>query len=151
MEVGMAEKSDTKKMAAGRDAFSSVAIWQMMTFMMLLCFVWASEFLDLPSLVFGAEKSAFNIFRAFIYSAVVIGAGIVAVGHTYEKQKAVIANMLQTCIYCHRIKTSNGKWEHVEDYFLKHYPIAINRGYCPECSDMLQAVAQTSGEPGLKS
>ena len=46
-----------------RDAFSSIALWQFMAFIFLLCFVWTSEILDLPAIVFGAEETRFNIYR----------------------------------------------------------------------------------------
>lgn len=123
-----------------KDAFSNVAIWQFMVFILLLCFIWANEILDLTSRMFGESPSDFNFFRACLLSAAVVTAGIVAVGHTYEKQKSIVEQLLMTCLYCHRVQNSDGEWEHVEEYFIRHYPIAINRAPCPDCAKMLASV-----------
>ena len=31
----------------------------------------------------------------------------------------------------------HGHWEHVEEYFIKHYPVSMERGACPACEEML--------------
>jgi NAD-dependent dihydropyrimidine dehydrogenase PreA subunit len=128
------------KSTTRRDAFAKVALWQLMAFVLLLCFLWASELIDLPAVVFDASPTPFNLFRVCLLSAAIITAGIVTVGHAYEQQKAVIKQMLMTCLYCHRIKTAEGIWEHVEEYFIKNYPIVIDRDACPDCKSMLDSI-----------
>jgi hypothetical protein len=125
---------------SSKDAFSSVAFWQLMCFVLLLCFVWASEVLDIPRLMFDAESTPFNLYRACVLSAAVITAGIVSVGHTYERQKAIIGRMLMTCVYCHRVMHDDGTWEHVEEYFVRNYPMEVDHGACPSCEAMLASV-----------
>lgn len=122
------------------DAFANIALWQFMAFAMLLCFVWASELLDIPSMVFGMKETPFNLFRVSMLSAAIITAGIVAVGHTYEQQRRLVNELLMTCLYCHRVQTPDGKWEHVEEYFMDNFPVAIERGACPECQAMLSSI-----------
>ncbi len=39
------EKSEKTKATTKKDAFASVAVWQFLAFIMLLCFVWVNEFL----------------------------------------------------------------------------------------------------------
>ena len=119
------------------DAFSRVAIWQVMTFVMLTCFVWVLELFDLTAIVFGVEPTPPSFFRASLLSAGVIVAGIVAVGHTYEKQKDSVKRIMNACLYCHRVETATGGWEHVEEYFIEHFPIVMERGVCPQCEKML--------------
>ena len=53
-----------KKPVAKKDALASVALWQFMAFILLLCFVWMNEVLDLPARVFNAPESPFSFFRA---------------------------------------------------------------------------------------
>lgn len=125
------------KIAARRDAFASIAFWQIMAFVFLLCIVWASELLDFPQLVYGAEHTPFSWFRVSFLSAAVIASAVITVGHTYEQQRDLLKKLLKTCLYCHRVKTPHGTWEHVEEYFIKHYPVAIDRGACPSCQEML--------------
>jgi len=130
----LAPKTPTKT-----DAFASVALWQFIAFVLLLCFVWASEVIDLPALVFGTKPAPLNIYRLGILSAAIIAAGIVTVGHTYERQRALLRKLLRTCMYCHRVETDEGEWVHAEEWFLTHYPIEMKHGACPECEDMAQA------------
>ena len=132
------QREEEIKMNARRDAFTRIAFWQYMAFVFLMCFVWVVEVLDIPHRVFGVEESPFSLYRACLLSAAVIGAAVVAIGHTYEQQRSLLRKLLKTCIYCHRVKTTFGKWEHVEEYFIKHYPVSMERGACPSCHDMLE-------------
>ena len=135
------DNTTEQKMAENkRDVFASIVLWQFMAFIFLLTFIWTSEILDLPFLVFGANETPFNIYRASLLSAAVISAGIVAVGHAYEKQRRLVKDLLMTCLYCHRVKTDKGCWMHVEEYFLAHYPVSMDRAACPECQKMLESV-----------
>jgi len=136
----MDESKGLKYSTPKADAFSSMALWQFLAFIVLLCFVWASEIFDLPALVFGSEETKFNIYRVSFLSAAIITAGIIAVGHSYERQRRLVKQLLMTCLYCHRVKTDKGKWMHVEDYFLLHYPVAVDHNACPECQQMLKSV-----------
>ena len=134
--------SDAEKNVPKKDAFASIALWQFLSFIMLVCFVWVNEVLDLPSLIFGASKTPFNFFRGCILSGAVIVAGVVAVGHTYEKQRTLIKKLLRSCLFCHRVKTETGSWMHVEEYFLQNFPVAVDHNACPECQQMLDSVKQ---------
>ena len=122
------------------DAFSRVAIWQVMAFVFLASFVWADEMLNLTSIVFGTDPAPPNLYKAFFISAGIIATGIIAIGHTYEKQRETIKDIMNACLYCHRVQTDSGKWEHVEEYLMKHFPVAMKRGMCPECENMLEDI-----------
>jgi hypothetical protein len=112
------QREEEIKINARRDAFTRIAFWQYMAFIFLLCFVWVIEVLDIPHRVFGVEDTPFS-------------------GHTYEQQRSLLRKLLKTCLYCHRVKTPHGHWEHVEEYFIKHYPVSMERGACPACEEML--------------
>lgn len=122
------------------DAFSSVALWQLMSFIMLLCFIWVNEFFDLSHIIFDTERSPFNFYRVSLLSSGVITAAIVTIGHTYEKQRKVINKIVTACLYCHRVQNKNGSWEHVVEYFMKNFPVNLERGTCPDCKKMLQTI-----------
>ncbi len=141
----MAKKD--KRQVSSADAFSSVAVWQLLTFILLICFVWANEVLDIPHRMFNAPPSGLNIYRGFILSAGIITGAIVAVGHTYERQRAVIQKMLMSCEYCHRVMHDDGHWEHVAEYFMRSFPMDMNRGACPECDKMLADTGERSAKP----
>ena len=144
MDISDLHEQERRKIGLRSDAFSRIAFWQLMAFLFLLCFVWASELLDFPAWAFGAEPTPFSLFRATLLSAAVIAAGVAAIGYTYEQQRALLRKLLETCMYCHRVKTPADTWEHVELYFIKHYPVPMIRGACPECEKMLEEVAKES-------
>lgn len=125
------------KIKARRDAFASIAFWQLMAFIFLLCMVWAGEVLDFPAVMFGGEETPFDWFRVSFLSAAVIAVAVLVVGHTYEQQRALLKKLLETCTFCHRVKTPDGTWQHVEEYFIDHYPVAMQRIACPSCEAML--------------
>ena len=147
----MAEPKIKEKFTSKQDSFASVAFWQFMAFIFLLAFAWVNELSDLASLVFGVDPSPPNIYRAYLMTAAIITAAVVSVGHTYEKQRAVLRHLLMTCAYCHRVKTDKGLWIHVEEFFLAHFPIHMDRSSCPECENMLKAVEGTEGKNLLES
>ena len=144
---------ETSKTTPRTDAFASIALWQFLSFILVICFVWVNEVLDLPALIFGVPKTGFSFIRGCILSAAVITAAVIAVGHTYEKQKSLIRKLLKTCLFCHRVKTETGSWMHVEEYFLQNFPVAVDHSACPDCEQMLESVkehedAKNKKEPG---
>jgi hypothetical protein len=140
------QAEEQMKISMRKDAFARVAFWQYMAFIFLLCFVWVLEVLDIPHRAFGAEASPFNLYRVCLVSAAVIGAAVIAIGYTYEQQRAMLRKLLKTCLYCHRVKTAEGKWEHVDEYFIKHYPVSMERGACPACEEMLSVLNEKSSQ-----
>jgi hypothetical protein len=133
------------KLSARCDAFSRIAVWQAAAFGFLLCFVWCVEWLDIPALAFGMPPTPTNSIRLSLLTAGILAAAVVAIGHTYEQQRHLLRKLLETCAYCHRVKMPNGAWEHVEVYFIRHYPVGMQRGTCPACQQMLADVASASG------
>ena len=132
----------TTSVRAKRDAFTGVAFWQLLAFVLLFSFTWLSEIADLPELLFGTIHQPLNWYRLALLSAGIITAAIVAVGHTYERQRTLVRQLVETCLYCHRVKTGDGNWQHVEEYFLQNFPIEMNKGACPDCEQMLASVVE---------
>ena len=128
------------------DAFASVALWQLLAFVMLTLFVWCAEILDLPHRFFNEAPSEFSLYRVCIISAAIITAGVIVIGHTYERQRALIKQLLMTCLYCHRVQNEDGDWEHIESYFMRNFPVDIDRGTCPQCQEMLASVNGKTSE-----
>lgn len=82
----------------------------------LLCFVWVVEWFDIPALVYDAPAAPFHLARAALLTAGIPGAAVIAIGHTYEQQRGLLRKLLETCVYCHRVKLPDGLWEHVDIY-----------------------------------
>lgn len=133
-------ENEKLKLSARYDAFARIAIWQAAAFIFLLCYVWCIELLDIPSLAYGATGRSFSIVRISLLTAGVLAAAVVAIGHTYEQQRTLLRKLLETCTYCHRVKMPDSTWEHVEVYFIRHYPVGMRRGTCPDCEQMVNEV-----------
>ena len=114
-------------------AFSYVALWQFLGFILLLCLVWVSETMDLPNMFFGIEHSSMNIFRACVLSAAVIICAIIVVGNTYLQQKHIIRGLLMVCSTCQKVKINEEEWKHMDEYITEHSLAAFSHGLCPEC------------------
>lgn len=123
-----------------KNAFTKIAVWQLMGFAFLLLFAWANEKFDFAAQMSGEIPLPFNLSRFCFIAAAIITTAIITVGHTYEQQRALVKNLLTACVYCHRVKTPSGEWEHVEEYFLKTFPVRVDRGACPECQKMLDFI-----------
>ena len=134
-------KIDKEKKAV-KDAFSRIAFWQVMAFVFLACFIFSNEYLDFTYIVFSSSPQEFNIYRLFLLLAVVIVTGIIVIGHTYEKQRSIIKQIMMACSYCHRVKTTEGCWEHVEEHFMKMYPVGVEKVVCPDCEGVLSDIDQ---------
>lgn len=115
----------------------------------LLSFVWVVEWFDIPMLVCDAPAAPFHLARAALLTAGILGAAVIAIGHTYEQQRGLLRKLLETCVYCHRVKLPDGLWEHVDVHFIRHYPVGLQRGTCPDCEQMLNHVSalQNRGVP----
>ncbi len=58
----MEDKQAVSDLGSKTDAFAQVALWQFLSFLLLLCFIWAVEYFDIPHIL-GAEKTHFNWIR----------------------------------------------------------------------------------------
>ncbi len=129
----MTDRKEIKKKRAKRDIFVFVALWQFMVFIMLICFVWASEVLNLPALYFGGTEEPLDIFRPFVLSAGIIVSAIITVGYTYMQQKHIIKGMLMICSMCQKVRINQDVWEEM-DYYLSRSSLAfLSHGFCPDC------------------
>ncbi len=142
----MDKTDESSPVAVKRDAFASIAFWQFMSFILLISVIWVNEQFDLAWLILGAAPSSFSLARGCILTAAVIVSAIITVGHTYERQRTLVKKLLMTCLYCHRVKTDQGRWMHVEEYFMENYPVSVDRHACPDCKQMLETVDEKSAQ-----
>lgn len=116
-----------------KDAFAKIALWQFLSFVILLLLVWVNETWDLPALWFGAPSQMPQAFRGWALSIGVIVTAIITAGITYEQQKRVLSGMLTLCAQCGRIRISQEVWAGLDDYVAEHSLVVFTHGLCPEC------------------
>lgn len=131
----MYRKKKRTLVLAIRNAFSYIAFWQVLSFLVLLLLVWTNEILDLANLFWGVPKRAPSLIRGCLASAGVLFGMIITVGHTYLQHRNIVSGMLTICSYCHRIRIDDQVWQQIEQYVSKHSSIMLSHGICPDCYD----------------
>jgi len=116
----------------------TVALWQMMTFLMLILLVWLNELMDLSALWFGTHPTSLNVYRGSALTIGVIIVAIVAVGNTYVQQKRIITGLLTVCSGCRKIRVDEHLWEQLDDYVSEHSLALISHGLCPQCFERMK-------------
>lgn len=117
-----------------KKGFAYIAIWQFLSFMMLVGLIWLNELINLTALIWGEDMNAQpNLFRGFLLTAAVLLTAIITVGHTYEQQKRVIQGMMTVCSYCKRVRLAHEAWEKIEEYVARNSAVTFTHGVCPEC------------------
>jgi hypothetical protein len=131
-----------------RNAFSYIALWQVLSFLILLLLVWVNELLDLAHLIWGLPKAEPDAMRATLASAGVILGMVITVGHTYLQHRNIISGVLTICSYCHRIRIDQQVWQRIEQYVTASSAMMLSHGICPECySKVMQSVVSNIEHP----
>ncbi len=51
-----------------------------------------------------------------------------------------LQGLLPICVYCKKIRTSDGRWEQIEAYLTDRLEVQFSHAYCPECMTAMHAV-----------
>ncbi len=129
------------------DGLIRIALWQFLTFSIMVLLIWANEMLDLASLWFGAPPGNPDVFRGCVLTIAVIVVAIVAIGHAYVQQKRIITGLLTVCSQCHKIRVDEKLWERVDDYITEHSLALISHGLCPHCYEQMKDEVEAIGRP----
>jgi hypothetical protein len=119
--------------------FARIALWQFAGFTILILLVWLNEIIDFAAFFYGTPARDPNYLRASLASAAVILAAVIVVGQTYLQQRAILAEVLTVCSYCHRIAVDPDVWQHVEDHLHKNPLLKLTHGICPDCIEKVRA------------
>ena len=126
-----------------RDPFAYIGFWQFLTFIMLILLVWVNEVRDMPALLFNTTPQEVNIFRAYLLTAGVLVAAIVAIGNTYLQQKRVLNSIISVCSSCHKVRVNQNQWKQMEEYISDNSLLTFTHGLCPDCMEkVMQTINQ---------
>lgn len=121
---------------ARRPVLAYIALWQFLSFSILLCLVWVNELLDLPALIYNAPSSPPDLIRACTLSAAVILCAVIAVGNTYTQQRHILKGLLVLCASCRKVRTSREVWEEMDSYIEEHSRAKLRIDTCPTCYEI---------------
>lgn len=112
---------------------SYIAVWQFLSFMILLCLIWVAGVMDLPAMFFDVPTDGVDVMNACILSAAVIVCAIITVGNTYLQQQRALKGLHLVCPQCKKVKTGESEWQDMEQYLRAKTHIKVNRNLCPTC------------------
>lgn len=103
-------------------------------FLVVLAFLFADEFLDLPHLVLGAPATPVNWRECLLEGLVTAALGVFVAVITYQLGERVkrLEGILCICSFCKRIRTEAG-WVPVESHVSAHSDAQFSHGLCPTC------------------
>jgi len=134
----------TKGGFAGR-----IVMLEMLGFAVIFIFLWLSEILDLPHLVFGAPATPVNIVESAMTSVMVLVLAVAVVMTTYRLIQTVSSlEMLFTiCPQCKRVHVDE-EWISLEDYMTVHSRAMFSRHLCPRCAQEYSRESSSGSHDG---
>lgn len=120
-----------------KDPFAYIAIWQLLTFIVLILLIWINELRDGALIFFQVAPSEVNIFRGFILTAAVLVTAIITIGNTYIQQQRVVKALISVCSNCHRVRLNDTVWQKLEEYIGDRSLLSFTHGLCPDCTKEL--------------
>ena len=119
-----------------------VAAWQFLCFLLLICFIWASELLDIKHVLYGTPRDKVDWSQAWLLTAATITVGIITVGQTYILEKRILRGFIIVCSYCHKVQINKAAWQQMEAYFIGRTRVDFSHGVCPSCYERVMEELQ---------
>lgn len=134
-----ADKPRRRLVLSISNGFCIIAAWQFAGFAILLLLVWANELIDLAAFFYGETPKSPDLLRAWLATAGVLLASVIVVGNTYLQHRAILAEVLTVCSYCHKIAVDREVWQTIEDHLQKNPMLKLTHGICPDCIEKVRA------------
>lgn len=131
------KKGQAEDQAPMRQPLEFVALWQFLCFMLLICFVWAAEAVDLKHILYDTPRESVDWLQASILTAAIITVGIITVGHTYLQEKRILRGFIIVCSYCHKVQVEKSAWQQMELYVSDRTLAEFTHGVCPVCYEKI--------------
>lgn len=126
-------------MKNGYDRNRRVLLYQASGFIGVILFLWLEEYLDLPSVLFGFEKTPFNWPECICESVIVSILGMLVLYKSKASQDRikVLEGLLPICASCKKIRNHSEKWIPLESFIVKNSEATFTHSICPDCSKIL--------------
>jgi hypothetical protein len=131
------EKGRDTGQGSPRRPLEFVAMWQFLCFVILICFVWAAEIVDLKHILYETPLEPVDWLKASILTAAILAVGIITVGHTYIQEKRMLRGFIIVCSYCHKVQVDKSAWQQMEAYVSDRTKAEFSHGVCPVCYDKI--------------
>ena len=113
--------------------FRHVAFWEAISFLMLICVVWALQFCNVGVLGRVVGETECNVTRSLYLTLCIALVGFITVAHTFIQQRIVLEGLVISCSYCRRIRINGATWQHLESYLTQRTHARFSHGICPDC------------------
>jgi len=125
---------------SGKDFFSQrVIISEMFAFALIITIIWLDEFVDIPALVLGAEKTPANWRESLFETLLITSLAIIIIYYTRTlfARMRFLEGLLPICSSCKKIHDEDGKWREMESYIQARSAARFSHGLCPHCAKKL--------------
>jgi len=122
-----------------RFTYKQVIIYELITLLVIVLFLWLDEILDLPYYILGAEPTPINWKESLFESIIVFIFGLVLIYNTKKLLREVrqLRGTLPICAKCKKIRDDKGYWNQIEAYIQSHSDVLFSHGLCAECEKEL--------------
>lgn len=116
-----------------------IIIYETITFLVIILFIWFDELIDIPHLLFGFAATPVN-WPESLFETIAIGCfALVIIYHSHKMFKRItyLEGILPVCASCKQIRDESGHWHQIETYIHERSAVEFSHGICPECCKKL--------------
>jgi hypothetical protein len=126
-----------------RDVSRRMLMLEAAGFLSIVAIIWLDELLDLPHLLFGAERTPVRLMEGMLESVLTIALGLLIVLITYRAFRRIeyLESLIVMCAWCRRVR-SGDEWLMVEHFLEREHQSRTSHGICESCA------ARVSTPPG---
>lgn len=111
-----------------------IYIYELMSFLLVITFLWLNELMDLPHYLFSATATPIN-WQESLFETVIIailGVFIFYITTHFLNHIKYIEGFYHICSYCKKINIDE-QWISLDHFLQNHSDIKCSHGLCPEC------------------
>jgi hypothetical protein len=119
-----------------------ILVYEGLGFCILVFLIWIDEILDIPYLIFKAQKTPVNFTESITESTIVIILAVIAILVTRNMLRRIkyLEGFMRMCSMCNKVYDKHrAQWVELKDYLNKNYELEFTHGFCPECMKKIHA------------
>lgn len=117
---------------------------ELIGFFAVLAIIWLDEFVDIPSLYFGATRTPPRPEEYWFESIAVFFLAVVVVSSTFWifRRLQYLEQFVRVCAWCRKVLV-NEQWVSFEEYMKTQYDVHSSHGICPDCHGRLSKASHS--------
>jgi hypothetical protein len=118
-----------------------VRLIQLIVFLFLVALIWVDEYFQLPSRIFGTQRSAPNLPECIFETIEILFVCSLCLFFSQQLLDYIkyLEGFVSICANCKKVR-HDGKWIPIESYISDRSETQFSHGICPECAKQLYGV-----------